>query len=222
MSRRAARGFTLLEVMIAGAILAVMGAMTFGSFSSAWDQKESFAAADERYAQARLALDRLSYELSHAFLSEHYDRQQFRERPTIFKAEDRGQRDELIFTSLAHERLEADAKQSDQAVIRYWLDRDPENPQYDSLWRRVNPIIDEDAERRGIKAVLCENVRSLDFSYWDAAKEEWVDEWDASRAERQGVLPERIRIKLTIVDAEAQEKTFTTQTQVMLQRSLNF
>jgi general secretion pathway protein J len=222
MSARSSRGFTLIEVMIAAGILAVMAAMTFGSFSQAWQQKEDFALADERYAQARGALDRITFELSHAFLSEHYDRKRFRERPTVFKGQDRGGRDELLFTSLAHERLESDAKESDQAVIRYWLERDPENPRYDSLWRRSNPLIDEDAERRGHKAVLCENVRGLDLEYWDAAKEEWVDEWDASRVERQGVLPERIKVTLTIVDDQAQEKKFSTQSRVMLQRSLDF
>lgn len=218
-----ARGFTLMEVMIAGVILAVMGAMTFGSFSRAWQQKEAVAAADERYAQARLALDRMAHELGHAFISDHYDRKRYRdERPTRFKGEDNGPRDEILFTSLAHERLEADAKQSDQAVIRYWIERDPENPVYDSLWRRVNPIIDEDAERRGRKAVLCENVRGLDIEYWDAVKEEWVDEWDAQRPERQGVLPERVKLSLTFVDADAKEVTITTQTRIMLQRALRF
>lgn len=219
---RRARGFTLIEIIIATALLASMGALVFGSFKSAWDQKASIEAEDERYTQARSAMDRMAREISAAFLSEHYDRNRFRERPTFFKGEDRGRRDILSFTALAHERLEVDSKESDQAALRYWVDRDPDNNRIESLFRRVNPIIDEEADRRGRKAVLCENVKGFDVEFWDATREEWVREWDTNRPERQGVLPERVKIELTIALDERRERKFTTQSRIFLQRSLNF
>jgi general secretion pathway protein J len=217
------RGFTLLEVMIAASILAVMGAMVFGSFSRAYTQKQQIENADDRLSQARGALDRMAAELSVAFLSEHYDRKRFQQRPTLFKGEDRSNEDQLTFTALANERLERDVKAGDQAVIKYFVDRDRAGKnKFESLYRRSWPIIDEEAERRGVRQVLCENVKSLDFQFWDAAKSEWVDEWDSSRPERNGILPERIRITLVIFDEEAKEKKFVTQTRVMMQRSLDF
>lgn len=222
LQNRRPRGFSLMEVLIAGALLATMGAMVFGSFKRAYDQKEQVEAADDRYQQARQAMDRMAREISLAFLSEHYDRKRFRERPTIFKGTDRGRQDELLFTSLAHMRMETDAKESDQAVFKYFIDRDPENNRTESLFRRVNPIIDEEADRRGRRLVLAENVKALEFEYWDAAKNEWVEEWDTSRPERNGVLPERVRIALTIVDETGKDRKFTTQTQILMQRSLNF
>jgi general secretion pathway protein J len=220
MSRR---GFTLLEVMIAASLLAVMGAMVFGSFSRAHNQKQQVEAADDRIAQARGAMDRMAAEISLAFLSEHYDRKRFTQRPTLFKGEDRGRQDTLVFTALVHERFEQDQKAGDQAVVKYFIDRDRTNEnKFESLIRREYPIIDEDAERRGVRQVLCENVKRLELQYWDALKNEWVDEWDASRPEHQGVLPERVRIQLAIVDEEGKDKQFTTQTRIMLQRSLDF
>lgn len=217
------RGFTLLEVMIAASILAVMGAIVFGSFGRAYKQKEDIEAADDRYAQARTAMDRMAAEISVAFLSEHYDRKRYQQRPTLFKGEDKSGQDQLTFSALANERFEQDAKVSDQTVVRYFVDRDRSaNNKFESLYRRVNPIIDEDAERRGTRQVLCENVKHLDFKYWDATKNEWVEEWDASRPERNGVLPERVKITLGILDDEGKERKFTTQTRIMLQRSLDF
>jgi general secretion pathway protein J len=217
------RGFTLLEVMIAASILAVMGAMVFGSFSRAYNQKQQIEAADDRLAQARGAMDRMAAEISVAFLSEHYDRKRFQQRPTRFTGEDRGGQDTLLFTALVNERFEQDAKVSDQAVVKYFIERDRSNDnKFESLIRREHPIIDEEADRRGVRQVLCENVKKLDLQYWDAVKNEWVEEWDAAKPERNGVLPERVRIKLVYVDDEGKDRTITTQTRLMLLRSLDF
>lgn len=219
-ARRASRAFTLIEVLIAAGLFAMVGAMTVGLFGRANALKEETERADDRYAQVRTALDRIALEVSQAFISNHYDMKRFRERPTIFKGEDEGRNDTLRFTSLSYERLVPDEKAGDVAMVTYFVDRDAEYP-FDSLWRRVNPIIDVDAERRGRKAVLCENVRGFQLEYWDAVKNEWVDEWDTNSAERNGVMPERIKVELTIVDTELKERTFTTQARVMMRRALD-
>lgn len=215
-------GFTLIEVLVAAAILATMGGLVYGSFGQAYKQKTEIEASDERIAQARTCMDTMAREISMAFISDNFDPKRWRERPTFFRGEDHGREDELLFTSLARVRYEADSKTSDQAVITYSVDRDPEHNQYQSVFRRENPIIDEEADRRGTRAVLCENVRRLDFDYWDGRKNEWVEDWDTNKPDWQGVLPERVRIKLVIVDHNAKERMFTTQTRIMLQRAIKF
>lgn len=217
------RGFTLLEVMIAAAILALMGSVVFGSFARSHAQKLEVEAADDRVAQARTAMDRMAQEISAAFLSEHFDHKRFQQRPSLFKGEDGGGRDTLLFTALANEAFEPDAKESDQAVVKYFIERDRSgDSKFESLYRRHYPLIDEELERKGVRQVLCENVKKLEFQYWDSVKNEWIDEWDTSRPERNGVLPERVKISLVIVDEEGKDRTYTTQTRVMLQRSLDF
>ncbi len=215
------RGFTLIEVMVAASILAVMGAIVFGSFERAYKEKQEVEAVDDRYAQVRGALDRMASEISVAFLSEHFDRTRYQQRPTLFKGKDDGDDDQLIFTALANERFEPDEKTSDQVVLKYSLDRDPDGD-YQSLYRRTNPIIDENAERKGRRQVLCEHVKGLDFKYWDSTQNDWVDEWDASKPEHDGVLPERVKITLKVVDTDGKVLKFTTQTPIMLTKSLDF
>jgi general secretion pathway protein J len=215
---RRSRAFTLIEVMIAAAILAAMGGLVFGMFARAWKEKEDVQAVDDRYAQIRAAMDRMSQEISEAYLSDHYDKSRFQVRPTIF----RGRSDELIFTAFANERFEPDSKTSDQAVVSFFIDRDQNAPGGESLYRRVNPIVDEDAERHGAKLVLCQDVKRIRFEYWNTTRLGWDEEWDASRSEHLGVLPERVRITAYYADENGKERKFTTQTDIQLLKSLAF
>src|SRR5262249_51292271 len=111
--------------------------------------------------------NRLAREVSMTFLSEHYDRKRFRERPTLFRLRD-GRRDaDLIFTSFAHERLHVDAKESDQALFEYSVGPDPKDGSKRDLFRRVKPLLDEGPERGGEKAVLPGGVGAFSVGAWE-------------------------------------------------------
>ncbi len=216
------RGFTLLEVMIAVAVLAMIGALTWKSFDGAYDLKQRIEKAEDRDQTMRGALDRISREVSMAFLSEHYDTRRFRERPTFFRLKDGRQEASLTFTSFAHQRLHVDAKESDQAVFDYRLDRD-ENGKT-SLFRRVKPQIDEEPDRGGARAVLAEDVLRFSVQAWDPKDREWRDEWDSSSPQRTGgtLLPPRVRIAITVKDEQGRERTWSTQSRLQLITPLAF
>jgi general secretion pathway protein J len=218
------RGFTLLEVLIAVAILALIGGLTWKTFDGAADLRARTERADERDQMVRGALNRMAREVSMAFLSEHYDKKRFRERPTLFKLRDGRREADLTFTSFAHERLSLDAKESDQAVFEYSLEADPDDGSKRDLFRRVNPMIDEQTDRGGEKAVLCEDVLSFSIEGWDPKDREWRAEWDSNSPQRTGqvLLPPRVRISLTVKDPAGKEKTYTTQSQIMLGQVLDF
>jgi general secretion pathway protein J len=210
------RGFTLLEVMIAVAVLSMIGAITYKAFDGAYDLKQRVEKAGERDQTVRGALSRISREVSMTFLSDDYDTKRFRERPTFFKLKDgRGDAD-LTVTSFAHERLAIDAKESDQAIFEYKLERDDAGNQ--SLFRRVKPLIDEEWERGGEKAVLAENVVRFSVEAWEPKDREWRAEWDSNSPTRQGLpaLPPRVRISITIKDETGKERTWTTQAPINL------
>lgn len=216
------RGFTLLEVMIAVAVLAMIGAVTWKSFDGAYDLKQRVEKAEDRDQTVRAALDRIGREVSMTFLSEHYDHKRFRQRPTFFKLKDgRGEAD-LIISSFAHERLHVDAKESDQAVFEYKLQRDEEGNL--SLFRRVKPQFDEEPERGGEQAVLANDVLRFSVEAWDPKDREWREEWDSNSPQRTGgaLVPPRVRIALTIKDERGKEKTWSTQARIALLQPLDF
>ena len=217
-----ARGFTLLEVLIAVAVLGLIGGLTWKSFDGAYSVKARVEQAEERDQMVRGALNRLAREVSMTFLSEHYDRKRFRERPTFFRLKDGRREATLTVTSFAHQRLHVDAKESDQAVFDYRLDRDESGKR--SLFRRVKPQIDEEPERGGEKALLAEDVLRFSVQAWDPKDREWRDEWQSDSPERTGgaLVPPRLRIAITVKDEQGKERTWSTQASLPLATPLDF
>ncbi len=216
------RGFTLLEVMIAVAVLALIGTLTYKSFDSAYDLKLRVETAEDRDQTVRGALDRITREVSMTFLSEHYDRKRFRERPTFFRLKDGRREAVLTVTSFAHQRLHVDAKESDQAVFEYRLERDDAGRT--SLFRRVKAQIDEEPDRGGAKAVLAEDVLRFTVQAWDPRDREWRDEWDSNSPQRTGgtLVPPRVRVAITVMDEQGKERTWSTQSRLLLTSPLDF
>jgi general secretion pathway protein J len=219
---RAARGVTLVEVLIAAAITAMIGALVAGSFRRAAAARELVDAQDERFTGARVALTRMAREVSGAFLSDHYDRKRFRERPTVFDGKDRGERDTLLFATMTHDRLLRDAKESDQAVVEYGVDAHPQREGELALFRREKPRIDDDPDRGGSTALVAENVKAFDVQYWDWKRQEWAREWSSAGAEHPNILPTRVRFQLTLKMPDGSDRRFETQARIAIVRPLSF
>lgn len=219
---RAARGFTLLEVLIAVAITGIIGVMVADSFRRAALLRDLATEQEARFGGARVALTRVAKEVSEAFLSDHYDRKRYRERPTVFLGRDRGEEDTLLFTTMAHARIAPDAKQSDQAVVEYSVESDPDNPDDLVLWRRENVHIDENADRGGTRARVLDHVRAFDVSYWDWKRQEWAREWTSNGVDHPNQLPTRVRIQLKVRMPDGSDQSFETQTRVAIIRPLDF
>ena len=223
MTRAVAAGFTLIEVLIAIAILGLIGGATYKTFDETYSLKQRIERAAERDQTVRGALSRMAREVSMAYLSEHYDHKRYRERPTRFRLKGRHGDDNLLFTSFAHERLQIDAKQSDEAIFEYQLARDSDTGN-SNLYRRVKPIIDEEWERGGEKSVLAEDVVHFLVEAWDPKNREWKNDWDSASTERTGqvLLPPRVRLSLTLKDENGKERTFSTQAKIFLSAPLDF
>ncbi|HKB75523.1 MAG TPA: type II secretion system protein [Myxococcales bacterium] len=219
-----ARGFTLLEVLIAVAVLGLIGGLTWKSFDGAYSVKARVEQAEERDQMVRGSLGRLAREVSMSFLSEHYDRKRFRERPTLFRLRDGRREANLIFTSFAHERLHVDAKESDQALFEYSIGPDPRDGSKRDLFRRVKPLLDEDPERGGDKSVLAEGVVGFSVEAWEPKDREWRAEWNSNGADRTGgvLVPPRVRLSLTVRGEDGKERTYTTQAKIFLTQPLDF
>ncbi len=223
--RRTRGGFTLLEVIVAIAILSLIAVMVYSSFFSMARSKRNLQEVASRYQQGRSALDRMSRELSAAFVSAHRPFTQVQPvRETAFIGSDERPTDRIDFTSFSYRRLKRDAHESDQAEIGYFGSTDPENRDKVDLVRRVSKYIDDDPTRGGIIQVLAEDVASLEISYLDPLTGEWTDSWDSTQPAGQlGRLPSQVWITLELNGGPGDATIkFETKTTIAIQAALNF
>ena len=214
---RLRRAFSLLEILIAVSLLAIIGALLMQSLSSSMDAKDAIESTSNRYHLVRSAMSRMVDELSMSYLSAHKPTSGVEIRTvTGFK----GERDRIDCTAFGYVARVEDERKSDQRQLSFFLDND-ERTQTKSLRRREQANLDDDFEEGGRELTLLPDVRSLEFKYWDPQKEAWADKWDAQGSELNR-LPSRIRIEMVVVMDNGEEQTFTTQSKLWLLAPLNF
>ena len=163
-------GFTLMEVMVAAALLAMMGLIIATSITSVMGAIRDNREMQDRYHAARVALGRVQRELSMAYLSRHQNEDGTTKTAFIGKSK------KLIFTYMGHRRMARNVLESDQGVVEYALEREP-GSNLSNLVRREKVIIDDTPEKEGHRQVLIEGVRELEFEYWNLDKETWQPDW---------------------------------------------
>ncbi len=216
-SRHRASGFTLMEVVLALAILALMGALTWGSIARSFDAFETVKEIDGRYHNVRVAMNRMAKELSMAFLTSdrrHTGRERMWE--TLFKGEPGSPFHTIHFTAFAHEVLRQDAKESDQSEISYYGERDEDFPEQMNLMRREDPRLDREPSEGGRSYVLAENIKDFKLRFFDPKDDDWTEEWDTDDQEFKGRLPTVVEITMIIEDESKEELKFVTKTRINL------
>ena len=223
--RRRREGMTLIEIMLAIAILTMISAMVWSAFVQSSRNKDIIEDEADRYHVVRITLERMSRELSMAFVSVHINRSpSLQKMKTAFIGHDEGGGDRLDFTSFSHQRLYRDAHESDQNELSYFVTRHPDEPGVQVLARREQNRIDEYPERGGRVQILVEDVRDFQLDYLDPQSNEWLASWDSTQAAQQpNRLPSQVRIRLTVADPSDpdQETTFATRASLPLVWGLN-
>lgn len=220
MSRR---GFTLIEVMIAVGILAMVMTLIWGSFDGTFRTKKDIEAQAGRYRTVRIALDRMARELSMAYLSQNEDTSQPNRR-TLFVGKHKLGVDEVEFSYFGHQRLYQDADECDTAEVMYYGVRDPEDNSKTDLARRETRRLSYQKieEAPGEADIVCDDIVSLKLKYWDARDKQWRDEWVTTSADGEpDRLPSKVQITLTVHDERGQEVPFTTEARIAMQEPLN-
>ncbi len=217
---------TLIEILVATAIITMMMVSVWSSFSSTLRVMDGTEKIQDRYAGIRNTLDRLASELSGAYLSFNRPRGETRHF-TLFEGRSQGGGDNLTFSSFAHLRIRRDVNESDQTVIQYFLADDPEDSKRRHLYRRetnrLSGDLPEDLRRYAPAYVLLEDVASLEFRYWDVTRDEWLDEWRTTANDAQpDRLPQRVEIKVGIRDGDDGDiQYFVTQTVLPMQEKID-
>jgi general secretion pathway protein J len=223
--RHAAKGLALIEVLIAIAILVMMLSALWSSFDSMLQASEATEKVQDRYARVRAALNRMSAEIPHAYLSHNRPPDESRHF-TLFDGRRDFDADSLTFSAFVHLRIRKDADESDQSVVQYFLASDPQDSRRTHLYRRESRRLTgdrvEDMQRFASAYVLCEDVALLEFRYWDPQKQEWLPEWSTVRNDAQpDRLPERVKITLGLKDEDNVVEKFSTQTLLIMEEKLD-
>ena len=212
------RGFTLLEVILAVSILALVGTMIYGGFSQTALNKARIEEDVDHSRVVHMALDRITRELSMAFVSTHVNPSlDLRTQITAFVGKDNSREDRIDFTSFSHRRLYRNAKESDQNEISYFVTEHPDDPGMNVLARREQNRIDDEPRKGGKSQILLENVEEFNVEYFDPRLSEWVQSWDTLDAlEQQNRLPTQVRIRIAVKDPRGRSRTVSYGTRVTL------
>ncbi len=218
------RAFSLLEVMVAVAIVAMVGVLIYGAFLGMSRSRTNMVQVADRHQQGRQAIDRMARELGAAFISAHEPLTQMQySRKTAFVGHDQASSDRVDFTAFANLRLARDSHESDQAEISYFATRDPDTGNLD-LVRRLSRYIDDDPTKGGLVQVLAENISGFELKYMDSITGEWGETWDSTQPTAQlGRLPSQVWITLWMADGPGGAPIkFETKATLAIQLPLNF
>jgi prepilin-type N-terminal cleavage/methylation domain-containing protein len=202
----AAAGFTLIEIMVALSILAVMTVLTAGAIQNAIRSRAKTTGLIARESAVRDALRVIERDVNCAF---HYrdilpeavgtGSTNPNQPPTPTPTPDPskpvvpqltqfiGERDRLDFTALSHVRTSRDAVESDQEEVGYYIapcrarTRD-KSVDTSCLWRRQATQIDDDVTKGGESSPLIEHVETFKLRYLGPDKEDWQETWKTDKS----------------------------------------
>ena len=220
-------GFTLIEILLAMALVAILVTIVYGTFGSSMDLIEAAEQEGESYHMARLTVRQLSQELTSVVQSldgtvfhaaegagcPHVTRIEFIDASgeeakggkgfiAVDAEEGEHPADCLTFATYAHGRYRRDAKESDLSVVTYWLDGMKVMHEEETNLFSLSPQSVESYP-------LAEGIEGMNFKFFNGT--EWVDDWDAGET---GALPHAVEVELTFLLPSAERRTFTTMVAV--------
>jgi general secretion pathway protein J len=216
---------TLLEIVIAVAVLGMISLLLYGALDSLSRGKRGEAMRADRSRQGREALTRIQREVSSAYLSLHQPLVSSQNtRLTVFIGSQTANYDRLDFASFSNMRLEKDVRESDQSEIGYFVAADPNVKDKMDLVRRSQTPIDTEPKVGGASYVLAEDVESFKIRYMDASTGVWVDTWDSTQASgQQSRVPYEVHVTLILKGVRgANPLRFETKFMVPIREPLTF
>jgi prepilin-type N-terminal cleavage/methylation domain-containing protein len=187
--------FTLIEVVISSALMAMIIVSSYLCFSAAIAGRKSLEPRLEVIQNARVAMALMTADLraacplgtNAAFLGMH------RTSGDVIA-------DNLDFAT--HNYTPKHPREGDFCQMSYYLDRDPDAGGF-KLWRRRNPTIALDPLSGGSKEEIASGVLGLQFEYFDGL--DWYDTWgditgkaQTSQRDQPNLagMPEAVRITI--------------------------
>jgi general secretion pathway protein J len=209
-----AKGFTLIEILIAVFILAIVLSTVYASYTGTFRTIRATETDAELYGMARTVLERMTRDLE--AVAPWKGAFTFTARP--YNLGDR-EFTRLIFRSTAHIAFSEKEEPAGIAVIEYGVEEGTEKEGYalsrsDSLRRDPEK---EEAPTGGF--LLCDRVETLTYRFFDSAGKAH-ETWDNGDDEAQKKkAPAMVEIRLGLVNEKDREHPFPFMTRVRLPMS---
>jgi general secretion pathway protein J len=197
-----APGFTLLEILIAIFIFAIIITTVFASYRIVFSNTDIINKEITSYEMARNCLNRMTMDLQsvHVFLVPGYTPPDFDDPPDPYRIV--GETTDikgssfpwLRFTSLAHLPFRKNKHGGIVEIVYYVQGTDDAGF---VLKRADNSYPFQDFEEKASDPVLCENVKALTIEYLDQEGEEY-DVWDSDDETYEYATPKAVKIKLEL------------------------
>ncbi len=207
-------GFTLLELLIAVGIFAVMSAFVANSIRNGIRAKQRIQTQIDEVSRMRDALRLMERDLNLAY--HHLDwEKEFLDKvkkdsqttapggippfpqPDATSEVERqdpttqfvGSEDKMNFVTMNNARFQTDKKMADFVEVGYELKPCTSSDGKTSsscLWRRQSDAVDSDVTKGGNSIVLLENVTEFKLRYLGQGKQDWVSDWNSTPQSSDG------------------------------------
>lgn len=210
-ARHVASGFTLVEVLVAMAITALISVMAYTGLSSALSGAESMRAAATRAHEINQALSMLSRDLRQVVNRPVVD-----ELGQLSPAFSGGElaSDALVLTRAGWHNSTG-APRSALQRVRWWLEDD-------QLWRGYFPVLDRTAGTEAVETTLLDDIERFEVRFLSALsvlesdrndvidRRNWQDNWiiDFSQPGQLPAPPAAVEVVMEVVGLGEVRRTY--------------
>ena len=193
------RGFTLIEIIIAIGILAMMMFSISQITTGITTARDKAQARNEEKHTVILALTKMSDDLRAAFLTD----KKFWGKDSFYKTGLVGDVTSINFSSLSNVHRVQDNRDTDQVDVGYSLERNDDGS-YRLLRRSTDYLVDK-LDEGGQSFVLLNAIKDIKFEYYNSNQKEWQATWDTESIETMGRLPQQVRVTLSLIGKSLDE-----------------
>ena len=203
-------GFTLIEMMLAIGVLALILTMLAGSFNVVTHSKV--------HGEGRLGVDREGRALLWQLTNEIRGAVQTPQSPSnvLFVGQGRvgsnGPADTLTLSTLQAGHRRALTGGGPETIVGYDVINNPDHSGWYLLQRNQQTALMPAGRSGGPTLVLADNLLSLNFRYFDGQR--WVETWDSTSRPNGRQLPVAVLIAVTLAAPGNRAMTFATQVTV--------
>jgi prepilin-type N-terminal cleavage/methylation domain-containing protein len=204
-SRRASQavaGFTLVELLLALFLFALIAGVVFAAFAAVASGVEKGRQSTELYRVGRIALLRMAQEVGAAMPPPPGSNTGF-----LGKADGSGTgHNRIDFLTVPYRRYSDKVPSYELCHVAYYVADNAQGKT--ALFREEDCSGDEDERReRTTRLELTDLAVGLEITYYDAEKD--YEEWPPNRDD-QSLLPCRVRLALILRDTQRYERAFIT------------